>query len=340
MNFINKSSAVFRPAKYFSANGKKNQPGDSISTYFIDEFARTTTKEDASPGNLYEASLILPQRGYSRERYISEVNPTQAQLENFDLAMRGGDHISKRGTGTGSEIALLIGQGEGQEMEGDVPKTIRIAWGPEQGRDASPVKMYKAYDDGYGNPTAGHGVLLTSDLKGLDKNYRRGEKWNRKEAVFLAEDIDRVQQERLEEAKREVEKIMPHSNFLGKFQQAVEVSMYYTMGPSRFKTFKKHIEHTATGDVYNAGLEIIRSDRSETVKGRSLWEALIYLTDGDPRLLGEDELNNLKDEVTKAYEKQREEGLNKTYAQVMEEMYIRKAGDLGYGPGGPLPSYK
>ena len=123
---------------------------------------------------------------------------------------------------------------------------------------------------------------------------------------------------------------MPFADFVSKHRQAVPLSITYSTGGAGIKGFTQFIDYSAKGDYYNASLEIIRSDRSETVKGRALWEALIYLTDGDPSLTGEGRLDDYKRMVEAELKTQRNKGKNA--AQVMEELFISEAARLGYGP--------
>ena len=79
-----------------------------------------------------------------------------------------------------SPLGMLLDAGEGQEREGDVRGAIRVQYKTGQdnisGRTRT-QKLYPTYLDHQGNPTVGHGVLVTNELKVLDRSG--GQPWTR-----------------------------------------------------------------------------------------------------------------------------------------------------------------
>ncbi len=237
--------------------------------------------------------------------------------------------------GPGSLFDRFIAQSEGVEGESGEPGKIWVAWEDAADDAGNPYKrkLYEAYNDQFGNPTAGHGVLVTKDLMRLNKNKTPGAENDRSKAVFYAEDIDRVQQERVENARKDVKQAFPLADFLGDARQAVLMDMGYTMGLAKLLEFKKLKEYAADGDFWSAGLEIIRAKRSNQTGARSLLNALIFCTNGDPSLTGDKVLERYKDMLTDRYQEEKKNDESITYIQIMEKLYTEEAARLGYGPG-------
>ena len=294
--------------------------------------ARLLSQADLSPADMHFVHKGIMSSGLESPDFESQLTGDEARV--FGRIKSGGSSIYDLDVGPGSLFDRFIAQSEGVEGESGEPGKIWVAWEDAADDAGNPYKrkLYEAYNDQFGNPTAGHGVLVTKDLMRLNKNKTPGAENDRSKAVFYAEDIDRVQQERVENARKDVKQAFPLADFLGDARQAVLMDMGYTMGLAKLLEFKKLKEYAADGDFWSAGLEIIRAKRSNQTGARSLLNALIFCTNGDPSLTGDKVLEDFKRDLTAAYEEQKRTDKSKTYVEVMEEMYRQKARELGYGP--------
>ena len=307
--------------------------------------ARLMAQADLSPADMHFVHKGIMNRGLESPDFESQLTGDEARV--FGRIKSGGSPVADMRVDRASPFGNLILQGEGRESETDAADVIKIGWRTDQNAHAGGAyeyKLYYPYLDSKGIRTIGPGLRMydEDDLKDLEAmpgaHIRPDQVKSGKIQYLTATQVQALFQTRADRAKTIVKNAMPGADFLSDYRQAVAVSMAYNMGKGDpasgrgFRGFKEFIKHAENGDYYNAGLEMLRSDRSEDIKGRNLWEALIFLTDGDPDLTGEDRLNDYKDKVEAAYAEQHKYGYNKTYAQVMEELYISEAAKLGYSP--------
>ena len=310
--------------------------------------ARLMAQADLSPADMHFVHKGIMNRGLESPDFESQLTGDEARV--FGRIKNGGSSLHKANIGLISPFGNLIAQGEGRESTEDGIDVIKLGRHTtlDEFNGKPQDKTYEPYLDKAGLLNIGPGVRLfdgpdsraelgalhlssaqvkggkTANINGSDIAYLTGAQ------------MEKLFQMRARKAAAEVKATLPCVDFLGDYQQAVAVSMAYNMGQGSaasgrgFKSFTKFIEYTEDGDFYNAGLEMLRSKRSSDVKGRNLWEALIFLTNGDPNLTGEGKLNDYKDKVTEALKDKNNEG--KSIAQVLEELYVSEAARLGYRP--------
>ncbi len=294
-----------------------------------------TAMPKLSPEDMLYTYKAMREAGYSSRSLVGfDLTPEQkAALVNL---MSGGESMDALDTGPGSMFDNVIEQSEGKESEDNKPGSIKVVWNRAQdeltGKIYKASKMYRVYNDGRGNLTVGHGVLVTDEVKALDKNWTPGEPWNWKEALIAAEDIDAIQAKRTNDAKDDVKALFPYASFLGKGRQTGLVDLAFNMGRGNLAGFKEFRKYLGEGDFWSAGLEVIRSERSETTGARNLFTALIILTDGHPSLFEKNKLNNLKIDVDKRLNEEKQNKTGKGIREVMEEMYRKEAAKLGFSP--------